>query len=93
MLEFAEFVTVPVAIEARRAFSDSYQLIGGVNKLVPAGMWILRAKNGTGNQMMVPDDVFREGYRPTDTQSETAWNEATKKVYPIWPDGKPILLS
>jgi hypothetical protein len=93
MLDFADFVTVPVAIEARRAFSDSYQLIGGKNTLVVAGMWILKAKNGTGNQMMVPDDVFREAYRPTDTKSETAWKEETKTVYPVWPDGKPILLS
>ncbi len=93
MSDFNDFLSVPVAIKAKRMFVDSYQLVSGKNKRVPAGMWLVRAKDGTGQQLALPDDVFREGYRPTDTASEAAWKETTNAIYPHWPSGSPILLS
>lgn len=93
MADMAEFLSVPRPVLARRLFADSWQQINGRPQFVPAGMWIVQAKGGTGEQLMVPDDVFREGYRPTDTKSEAIWSETTKKVYPHWPDGTPIDLN
>ena len=87
------FESVPRRIRARRMFVDSYQQINGKQERVPAGMWIIEAIGGNGGQVRVPDDVFREQFRPTDTASEALWKETTNAVYPHWPDGRPIVLS
>jgi hypothetical protein len=88
-----EFLSVPFPIKARRLFLDERHEISGKNQLVPAGMWLVKAAKGTGKMLAVPDDVFRESYRPTDTYSENMWKETTKTVRPIWPGSGPITLS
>jgi hypothetical protein len=90
---FATFETVPRKVKARRLFVDEQHMVSGVYRTCPAGMWLVKAEGGKGDLMLMPDDIFREGMRPTDTQSETAWKEQTKKIYPHWPDGKPIPLN
>ena len=89
----AVFVSVPRYVQARRLFVDSWEQINRREQFCPAGMWLVEAVGGTGDQLLMPDDIFREQFRPTDTASETLWSETTKKVYPIWPDGNPIKLS
>ena len=93
MPEMAEFLSIPRPVKARRLFVDSWEQINGKQKFVPAGMWIVQAVGGTGDQLMMPDDIFRLQFRPTDTRSEAAWNETTNSVYPHWPDGHPMVLS
>ena len=93
MADFGEFQTVPIAVRARRLYLDGYYEICGKAQFCLAGTWIVQAVHGNGEQYCIPDDVFREGYRPTDTKSEAMWKESTKKIYPVWPDGKPISLN
>jgi hypothetical protein len=88
-----DFVSVPQAIRARRLFVDAHHTIAGRVKMVPAGMWLVEAVGGTGQILAIPDDVFRERFRPTDTYSENMWKETTKTVRPIWPGSGPITLS
>jgi hypothetical protein len=94
MADFAEFTTVPIPIRARRLFVDGWYDISGKPKLCGAGTWIVQAVGGTGAQLNVPDDLFRQSYRPSDTKSEAMWLEQTNKVHPIWPtkDASPIKL-
>ncbi len=94
MADYASFLTLPVAVNAFRCMIETYVQVGLKNVLVPRGVWVVVAKKGTGQVFLVPDDVFREGYRPTDTKSEAFWNERTNKVWPVWPtkDASPIKL-
>ena len=98
MRESGAFETVPIKIQALRLFIGGWYDICGQRKWCPAGTWLVRIAGGRASQnqqLCIPDDVFREGYRPTDTQSEAMWTERTDKIYPIWPtdDAKPIKLS
>jgi hypothetical protein len=92
------FETVPIKVQAVRLFVDGWYDICGKPKLCSAGSWLVQLQGGRPgeNQLLcVPDDVFREGYRPTDTQSEAMWLERTNKIHPVWPtdDAKPIKLN
>jgi len=93
MAETNVFVSVPQHVKARRLFADQWETISGKRLLCPAGTWLVEAVNGAGDQLCMPDDIFRLQFRPTDTASESAWKETTNAIYPHWPDGKPILLS
>lgn len=97
MRESAEFETAPIQVNAVRLFVDGWYTINGKEKWCVAGMWLVQLahpKRGSRVTMLcVPDDVFREGYRPTDTASEAMWKERTSKIHPVWPDGKPIDLN
>lgn len=95
MRESGNFETVPIAVRAVRLFTDGFHEIAGRMKLCPAGAWLVKVKGRNAQQLCIPDDRFREGFRPTDTQSEAMWTEKTKKIYPIWPteDASPIKLS
>ncbi len=93
MAEFAKFETVPRPVHARRLFIDTQVVVGGRPKLAPAGMWLVKADGGTGECLLMPDDLFRIQMRPTDTQSEAAWKERTNLISPQWPEGKPIPLN
>jgi hypothetical protein len=89
----AVFLSVPMPVQARRLFVDSWVDLPAGRRLVPRGFWVLTPTAGTGQVYILPDDHFRHQFRPTDTASETLWNERTDQVYPQWPNGKPIPLS
>lgn len=93
MAQMEKFLSVPQAVRARRLFVDGYDEINRRRALIPAGMWVVTAVGGNGVQILMPDDVFRIQFRPTDAASEAMWKEQTKTVYPQWPDGEPIPLS
>jgi hypothetical protein len=97
MLKFEEFKTVPIAVKAVRVFTDGYYDIGGKARLCPAGTWLVElahpAKGQPITRLCIPDDVFREGYRPSDSASEAMWKEQTNTIHPVWPDGKPTTLN
>jgi hypothetical protein len=90
--DYGEFQTVPIAVKARRLYVDGWYDISGKPRLCPAGTWIVQVVGGN-QQLCIPDDVFREGYRPTDTKSEAMWKEQTNKIHPVWPNGSPIALN
>jgi hypothetical protein len=90
MAQTETFVTVQQHVKARRLFIDQKVQLNTRTVQAYAGMWIVEAVGGAGHQLLMPDDVFRMQFRPTDTASEAAWKEQTNKVYPQWPDGKPI---
>ncbi len=81
-----KFETRPMPCNAYRVFVDTPVLIHkeGV-KYAQAGMWVVEGQYGA--LLLVPDDIFREMYRPTTTAAETMWKETTNKVWPIWPNG------
>jgi len=87
MADFAKFESRPRPVSARRLFIDTQVMVGGISKVAPAGMWLVKAEGGTGECLMMPDDVFRLSFRPTDTQSEAAWKERTNLIAPQWKDG------
>ncbi len=89
----SRFETVPQPVKARRLFIDERVTICGRPRLCPAGMWVVEAVGGAGDNLLVPDDIFRINFRPTDTQSEAAWKEQTKKVWPVWENGEPLELN
>lgn len=93
MADMEIFVTVPRQVRARRLFIDGRIQLNGRRVNAYAGMWIVEAVGGAGEQLLMPDDIFRLQFRPTDTASESLWNEATKRVLPQWPDGDPIRLN
>jgi hypothetical protein len=94
MADSAEFLSVPIPVRANRLFVDGWYDISGKPKFCGAGTWLVQAVNGTGAQLNVPDDLFRQSYRPADTKAEAMWKEQTNTVHPIWPteDGSPIKL-
>lgn len=92
MADFANFQTVPIAVKARRVWMDERIFIPGKGMtLVPKGCWIVELGGEEAGQgamrLAVPDDVFREGYRPTDTRAEAVWKEKQSGVFNDWPDG------
>ena len=97
MVKFSAFQTVPIAVKATRLFLDGWYDIGGAPKRCPAGTWLVElahpAKGQKVHRFCLPDDVFREAYRPTDSESEAVWKERTDKIHPVWPDGNPIELT
>ncbi len=97
MVKFSAFQTVPIAVKAVRLFLDGWYDIGGKPTLCKAGMWLVEladpARGQKVNRFCIPDDVFREGYRPTDSESEDMWKERTAKIHPVWPSGEPIDLN
>ena len=97
MRQSALFETVPIAVNAVRLFVDGHYDIGGVQTLCVAGMWLVQFAHPARGQKVrtycIPDDVFREGYRPTDTASEAMWTERTTKIHPVWPSGEPTKLN
>ena len=97
MEKFGQFQTVPIGVKAVRLWIDGWYDIGGKPKLCPAGCWLVElaapARGQRVTRFCIPDDVFREGYRPTDTESESMWTESPKGLHPVWPDGKPTQLN
>jgi hypothetical protein len=97
MEKFGAFSTVPIAVKAVRLWVDGYYDIGGKGRLCPAGSWLVELadtpRGHPSTRFCIPDDVFREGYRPTDTESESMWTEQTKSILPQWPNGEPIKLN
>jgi len=88
------FIAVPETVEARRLFVDERLPIKGRWTNCPAGMWVVTTESRAGKvNFLYPDDRFREHWRPTDAASEAMWNEQTKKIYPQWPDGRPVPLN
>jgi hypothetical protein len=90
MKDSNDFTSVPRHVKARRLFVDQAIDLNGRRQQAYAGMWVLEAVGGAGAQLLMPDDIFRMQFRPTDSAAESAWNEQTKNVWPQWPDGSPI---
>lgn len=86
MPQTEKFETRPITVQAYRVWVDTPVLIPGKGvRHATAGTWIVEGQYGA--QLIVPDDIFREMYRPMSTAAETLWKEETKKVWAIWPDG------
>jgi hypothetical protein len=92
MAQTNTFQTVPRDVKARRLWIDQRIEINGRMVNAIAGMWVVEAVGGKGDRLLMPDDIFRLGFRPTDSASEQEWYETTNNLWPVWPDGKPIPL-
>ena len=90
---FARFETRPIGVVARRLWVDERVEVTGMRgqrSVVQglAGMWEIRGDGG-GVCLLLPDDIFREQYKPVDAQGDALWRETTRQIYPIWPDDHP----
>lgn len=81
-----KFESRPIPVLAHRLFVDTPIAVPGEGvKYAQAGMWVVQGKGGA--VLLVPDDIFREMYKPVTTAAEAMWKETTKTVWPIWPTG------
>jgi len=92
MAEMESYVSTPRHVKARRLWIDQRIQLNGRAVDAYAGMWIVEAVGGAGQQLLMPDDIFRLQFRPEDAGAEAQWNHETANVRPQWPNGVPISL-
>lgn len=81
---FERFEIRPWAVVCRRVWVDTPVDTLKGRKMALAGMWIVVSK--TGASMILPDDIFRESYKPITSAAEAVWKENPGKgLHPMIP--------